>query len=83
MPLNFRNSNYFITVSPSGSTEDIYNLSQNCTWGLVEKIATSVDAVIVGDNILFNSTDAASIRESGNQYYIIDQKAVLLIEESL
>lgn len=80
MPLNYYNTNNFITVSQSSSINGIYNISQNAIWGTVEKVPSTIDAIVVGNSVLFNSENSVIIKDEGNDYFIINSNDILLIE---
>ena len=69
-----------VLVSGNGSQQNIYLLSGNMQFGLVEQTYPYCDRISEGQYCLFSLDDSRKIQIANTQYFVIPDQSIFLIE---
>lgn len=82
MPLNVNLINNWVAVTQNKSLNSIYCISGGLQFGTVQQIPSNVDAVVVGQSVLFVENKSSVIQDNdGTNYNLVNVNDVFLIEK--
>lgn len=69
-----------ILLTQSVSVLGVYTPVAGLLFGTVENIYDTCDRYIIGDSVMFNPDNCILIRESGVDYYIVEEQRIFFSE---